>query len=191
MKKIKTVKTLIVCFIALVFISCSERDLISDFGTVQENEARNDYRGEKVIVQTPDWYNIKYIYFHNKWGLKATVMVKDDNVIEVSSEAINRPDYSHKSYSWSKVYDGASGEYIYRIVLKYSVTTPSLDWGSGNSDYWWNAFDEDADEEVDYFNGQSNTSVNASTTELVYWIKRSDNNSFEYRADCLNGHCPE
>jgi hypothetical protein len=120
-----------------------------------------------------------------------TTLIENDEVIGVYSDAINRTDYQQKGYSWSK--EHYNGGLRYEIRLQYSLQVQSLDWVSsiGDVDYWWDAFDEDADEDVDYFNGQNNTSVSASTSLMVFYVNRSDNNSREGPVNCIKGHCPE
>lgn len=144
------------------------------------------------IVQTVDWYHAKYINFYNaSWGLKINALIENDDIVGVKSFPINRPDYNQTDYSWSKVYDSSTNEYIYRVDLFYTLEVANLDWGSGTSHYWWQFFEPDSSTEVDYFNDQSSSSVNASTTQLTYWLKRSEENAIEGPFTCLKGVCPE
>lgn len=180
----KTTKILAIILFFFALSSCNHED---------SEIIKNDNQEEtKLTVQNPDWYHFKYIDFYDKWGLKITALIKNNNVIGVYSRALNRTDFKQVGYYWSKSYSSRDREYKYRISLQYKLETQKLNFAWGvNLPYWWDAWGENAQEEVDYFNGQTTTGITAGTSELTYYIKRSDTNSMEAPAACINGNCPE
>ena len=185
---------LIISFIT--FFSCSNEN-IKGLDVLNETPTKVNGINGMGSVQTPDWYHFKYVDYYGFWGLKVTTLVQNDNVIGVYSEVANRPDFNQTGYSWSKAYSSSAGEYVYTITLNYSLQQLNLGWGLGNNSFWWEDFKTDSntsndDDEITVLKDNIATAeVIVTNTSITYKIKRSDLNSIEGPAFCINGICPE